>query len=152
MDTVSHAKRSWIMGRVKSKGGKSTELKIIQILREKGLKGWRRNFKLPGKPDFVYPKLKIAIFVDGCFWHGCKKHCRLPSSNQKYWIEKIKRNKIRDKNISKNLKLLGWQAIRIWEHEIGTSQMTRKLKIVVKLILRPHNKSLKRMRIKPRAV
>lgn len=134
MDTVTPDKRSWIMGRVKSEGGKSTELKIIQVLREKGLKGWRRNFKLPGKPDFVYPKLRIAIFVDGCFWHGCKKHCRLPSSNREYWIAKIERNKARDKKISKELKLLGWEVIRIWEHEIGTPQMLRKLKKVSELI------------------
>ncbi len=134
MDTVTPDKRSWIMGRVKSKGGKSTELKIIIVLRKKGLKGWRRNFKLPGKPDFAYPKLRIAIFVDGCFWHGCKKHCRLPSSNQEYWIEKIERNKTRDKNISKKINLLGWQVIRIWEHEIGTSQMMRKISKVAKLL------------------
>ena len=134
MDTVSPDKRSWIMARVKSKGGKSTELKIIQILKEKGLKGWRRNFKLHGKPDFVYPKLRVAIFVDGCFWHGCKKHCRLPSSNQEYWIAKIERNKARDKAISKELKTMGWDVIRIWEHEIGTSQMMRKLNKVAELI------------------
>ena len=134
MDTVTPDKRSWIMGRVKSKGGKSTELKIIKTLRGKRLKGWRRNFKLPGTPDFVYPTLRIAIFVDGCFWHGCKKHCRLPSSNQEYWIEKIERNKARDKAISKKLKLLSWEVIRIWEHEIGTSQMLRKLSKVAKLL------------------
>lgn len=134
MDTVTPDKRSWIMGQVKSRGGKSTELKIIQILREKKLKGWRRNFELPGRPDFVYPKLRIVIFVDGCFWHGCKNHCRLPSSNREYWIAKIERNKARDKEISKQLKLLGWEVIRIWEHEIGTSQMTRKLRKVAEHI------------------
>lgn len=134
MDTVTPDKRSWIMGRVKSKGTESTELKIVKILKERGLKGWRRNAVLPGKPDFVYPKLRIAIFVDGCFWHGCKKHCRLPSSNREYWIAKIAKNKARDKKISKELKLLGWVVIRIWEHEIGTSQMIRKLSKIAKLL------------------
>lgn len=134
MDTVSRDKRSWIMARVKSKGGKSTELRIIKILREKRLKGWRRNFQLPGKPDFVYSKRRVAIFVDGCFWHGCKKHCRLPSSNKDYWIAKIERNKSRDKDISKELKTLGWEVIRIWEHEIGTAQITRKLKKITERI------------------
>jgi DNA mismatch endonuclease (patch repair protein) len=128
MDTVSPDKRSRIMARVQSKGNESTELRVIKFLREKKLKGWRRNSTLPGKPDVIYPKPRVAIFVDGCFWHGCKKHCRLPSSNREYWIAKIERNKARDKEISKELKLLGWEVIRIWEHEIRTSQMTRKLK------------------------
>ena len=134
MDTVSPDKRSRIMARVLSKGNKATELKVIKILREKRLKGWRRNSTLPGKPDFIYPKLRVAIFVDGCFWHGCKKHCRLPSSNCEYWIAKIERNKTRDKKISKELKRLGWEVIRIWEHEIGTSQMTKKLRKVAEHI------------------
>lgn len=134
MDTVSPDKRSRIMARVRSTGNESTELKVIQFLREKGLKGWRRNFPLPGKPDFAYPKLRIAIFVDGCFWHGCRKHCRLPSSNQEYWIAKIERNKARDKAISKEVKMAGWEVIRIWEHEIGTSRMMRKLKKVAEII------------------
>lgn len=134
MDTVSSDKRSIIMARVRSKGNKATELKVIKFLREKKLKGWRRNSTLPGKPDFIYPKLRVAIFVDGCFWHGCKKHCRLPSSNKGYWIAKIERNKTRDKDVSKKLKILGWQVIRLWEHEIGTSQITLKLKRVAELI------------------
>lgn len=128
MDTVTPGKRSLIMARVQSRGNKSTELRLIKILKEKGLKGWRRNSTLSGKPDFVYPKLWIAIFVDGCFWHGCKQHCRLPSSNQKYWIAKIERNKARDKENGKELKKIGWKVIRIWEHEIGTSQLMQKLK------------------------
>lgn len=134
MDTVSPDKRSRIMARVRSTGNESTELKVIQFLREKGLKGWRRNFPLPGKPDFAYPKLRIAIFVDGCFWHGCRKHCRLPLSNQEYWIAKIERNKARDKAISKEVKMAGWEVIRIWEHEIRTSRMMRKLKKVAEII------------------
>lgn len=134
MDTVNLKERSWIMAQVKSKGNKSTELKIVKFLREKGLKGWRRNSTLPGKPDFVYKSYKIAIFIDGCFWHGCSKHCRLPSSNREYWINKIERNKKRDKQVKKALKEKGWKAIRIWEHEIGTSQMTKKLRLIIEKI------------------
>ena len=134
MDTVSPDKRSRIMARVQPKGNESTELRIIKFLKERGLKGWRRNYTLPGKPDFVYPKLQIALFVDGCFWHGCKKHCRWPSSNREDWMGKIERNKARDKEIAKELKLLGWEVVRIWEHEIGTSRMTRKLRKVAEHI------------------
>ena len=83
-----------------------------------------------GKPDFVYPKFKIAIFVDGCFWHGCSKHCRLPSTNKKYWISKIEGNKKRDKKITNALRKKGWRVIRIWEHEFETSQISRKLRII----------------------
>lgn len=133
MDTVTPGKRSLVMARVQSRGNKSTELRLIKILKEKRIKGWRRNSTLPGKPDFVYPKLRIAIFVDGCFWHGCKQHCRLPSSNKDYWIAKIKRNQTRDKNISKKLKTLGWKVIRIWEHEIESPQMYRKLQSISEL-------------------
>ncbi|MGR3176506.1 MAG: DNA mismatch endonuclease Vsr [Candidatus Anammoxibacter sp.] len=99
------------------------------------VKSGRRNSTLPGKPDFVYTNHKIAIFVDGCFWHGCSKHCRLPSSNCAYWVKKIEKNKKRDKQVIKSLKEKGWQSIRIWEHEIGTYQMTRKLKPVIKKCL-----------------
>ncbi len=130
MDTVTPKERSRIMAKVKSKANKSTEMKMVKIFRDQGLKGWRRNSTLPGKPDFVYPAYKIAIFVDGCFWHACPKHCRMPNTNQEYWIKKIDRNKTRDKTVLKMLKEKGWKTIRIWEHEINTPQMTRKLKPV----------------------
>jgi len=121
MDTVTPDKRSWIMGRVKSKGGKSTELKIIIVLRKKGLKGWRRNFKLPGKPDFVYPKLRIAIFVDGCFWHGCPKCYKRPGTNQKFWDAKIFNNRKRDRLVSRELRRDNWTVVRIWQHQLVNS-------------------------------
>lgn len=116
------------MARVKSRDTKSTELKFISIFKDKGITGWRRNYPLIGKPDFVLPRLKIAVFIDGCFWHGCPRHCRMPSSNVTYWNNKIGKNKIRDKKITKTLKIKGWQVIRIWEHEIKTGKLNRKLR------------------------
>jgi DNA mismatch endonuclease (patch repair protein) len=116
------------MASVKSRDTKSTELKFISILKDKGITGWRRNYPLTGKPDFVFPRLKIAVFIDGCFWHGCPSHCRMPSSNVTYWNNKIEKNKIRDKKITKTLKIKGWQVIRIWEHEIKTGKFNQKLK------------------------
>lgn len=130
MDTVPPDIRSRIMSKVRSKGNLSTEVKLISLLREKKLKGWRRNYKLLGKPDIVYPKAKIAVFVDGCFWHGCPKHCRLPSSNKEYWIPKIEKNRERDRNTTSALRKNGWRVIRIWEHEIGTTQLSRKFRII----------------------
>lgn len=132
MDTFSSAMRSRIMARVRSQRNKSTELKIIGILKRERLKGWRRNSALLGKPDFIYPKQRIALFVDGCFWHGCPKCCRMPSAHRKYWVNKIERNKNRDKEATKVLKKKGWKVIRIWEHEISRSKITRKLNVISK--------------------
>ncbi|KKO17988.1 MAG: very short patch repair endonuclease [Candidatus Brocadia sp.] len=132
MDTFSSAVRSRIMARVRSQRNRSTELKIIEILKRGGLKGWRRNSPLHGKPDFIYPKQRIALFVDGCFWHGCPKCCRMPSAHRKYWVNKIERNKNRDKDVTKALKKKGWKVIRIWEHEISAAKIARKLNILSK--------------------
>lgn len=131
MDTFSKTERSRIMASVKSSNTKSTELKFISLLKENNVTGWRRNYSLTGKPDFVFPKIKIAVFIDGCFWHGCSTHCRMPSSNVDYWNSKIDKNKIRDKNITKTLRMKGWQVIRIWEHEIKTGKLSqKKLKLI----------------------
>ena len=133
MDTFSKAERSRIMASVKSKNTKSTELRFISILKDKNITGWRRNYPLVGKPDFVFPRLKIAVFIDGCFWHGCPSHCRMPSSNMNYWNNKIEKNKSRDKKIKKALKMKQWQVIRIWEHEIKTGKLNRKLNRIKKI-------------------
>jgi len=121
------------MASVKSRNTKSTELRFISILKDKNITGWRRNYPLVGKPDFVFPRLKIAVFIDGCFWHGCPSHCRMPSSNMNYWNNKIEKNKIRDKKIKKALKMKQWQVIRIWEHEIKTEKLNRKLNRIKKI-------------------
>ena len=133
MDTFSKTERSRIMASVKSKNTKSTELKFISLLKEKNITGWRRNYPLAGKPDFVFSRAKIAVFIDGCFWHGCPNHCRMPSSNVNYWNAKIGKNRIRDKKITKVLRMKGWQVIRIWEHEIKSGQHGRKLNLIKKL-------------------
>ena len=100
-DTFSKKQRSEIMKAVKSKGNKSTEIKLIEIFRLHHITGWRRNSNLAGHPDFIFPKNQIAVFADGCFWHG--HNCRnvTPSENAEYWQNKIKRNKARDKAITK---------------------------------------------------
>lgn len=127
MDTFSKTERSRIMASVKSRKNKSTELRFISILKDNDITGWRRNYPMTGNPDFVFSRLKIAVFIDGCFWHGCPSHCRMPSSNIDYWNNKIEKNMIRDKNITKALKIKGWQVIRIWEHEIKTGKLNHKL-------------------------
>ena len=81
-DVFSKRKRSQVMAAIRSKGNKDTELKLAAILRAHGIKGWRRHRPLPGKPDFIFPKHRLAVFVDGCFWHGCRWHCRMPQDNR----------------------------------------------------------------------
>lgn len=110
--------RSEIMRAVKSSRNKSTELRLINIFKINHITGWRRNYKLFGHPDFVFPKKKIALFVDGCFWHGhdCKE--RKPKNNAEYWRHKIIKNINRDMLVNQKLSSLGWRIIRIWECEI----------------------------------
>ena len=135
MDTVSRSERSRIMAQVKSSNNKSTELAFIEILRSEHLTGWRRNYPLHGKPDFVFPRCRLAIFIDGCFWHRCPKHCRMPNTNREYWETKISRNAKRDRSVTKQLKEDGWTVIRFWEHDLkGGSAATRKKNRMKKIV------------------
>jgi DNA mismatch endonuclease (patch repair protein) len=117
-DVISKKQRSQIMAAIKSKGNKATEIKLAGIFQKNKIVGWRRNFPLFGNPDFVFPKSRLAVFVDGCFWHGCPKHFRKPKDNRKYWHEKILRNQKRDRLVTKTLRKIGWRVLRIWEHEL----------------------------------
>lgn len=128
------AVRSKNMSAIRSKGNLSTELRVIEILRQYRISGWRRNCKISGHPDFVFPKAKLAIFIDGCFWHGCPKCYRTPKTNIQYWVAKIKRNAIRDRRVSRLLRQTGWSVIRIWEHSLksSTSVATRILRMLSK--------------------
>lgn len=110
--------RSRIMSAIRSHGNKSTEGRFVDILRQNKLVGWRRNWPLFGKPDFVFPKVGAAVFLDGCFWHGCSKCCPPPATNKSYWKEKLDRNRARDHKVTKVLRQQGWIVIRIWEHDL----------------------------------
>ena len=77
-DVFTKKKRSQVMAAIRSKGNKATELKLTSILRAAGITGWRRHQPIPGHPDFIFRRGRLAIFVDGCFWHGCRWHCRMP--------------------------------------------------------------------------
>ena len=129
-DIFTTEKRSEIMSHIRSKNNKSTELKLIKIFKEYGITGWRRNYNVKGHPDFVFLKKKIAVFVDGCFWHGhkCQKH--KPEDNSEYWHKKIKYNKTHDKETTKFFQLRGWSVIRIWECEL---KKKNKRKVAEKL-------------------
>lgn len=117
-DVFTKAQRSRCMSAIRGKGNKDTELRLILIFRRCGIRGWRRNQPLPGKPDFLFRKERAAVFVDGCFWHGCRAHLRMPQGNREYWVAKIGRNAERDKRITRILRRKGWAVVRIWEHEL----------------------------------
>lgn len=117
-DTFTKQQRSRIMAAIRGRGNKATELLLARLFRKGGLTGWRRHPKMLGRPDFIFAKERVAIFVDGCFWHGCPKHCRMPASNQKYWTTKIQRNKSRDRQIRATLRAQGWKVVPIWEHQL----------------------------------
>jgi len=128
MDTFSAEKRSWIMAQVKSTGNRSTEKNFIAVLHESKLLGWRRHYPIFGKPDFVFPRAKVAVFVDGCFWHGHPRKCRVPQSNREYWSKKIDRNIVRDRLVTRTLKDKGWKVIRIWEDMISKPSTVARLR------------------------
>lgn len=117
-DVLSRKQRSQVMAAVRSRGNRATELKLISILRASDITGWRRNQRLPGKPDFVFRKERLAIFVDGCFWHGCPKHGEVPATNKQYWRTKLSRNKARDRRVLTILKKQNWRPLRLWEHDL----------------------------------
>ena len=119
MDNVSKRKRSNIMKTVRAKDTK-LEKRFRKALRALKQKFTTNDKHLTGKPDIVFSKQKIVIFIDSCFWHGCPLHCRKPKSNKSYWHSKILRNKKRDKSVSKQLKRRGWKVLRFWEHSINS--------------------------------
>jgi DNA mismatch endonuclease, patch repair protein len=120
------SQRSRIMSAVRSKGNKSTEECLIKIMKNYNIIGWRRNWPLSGKPDFVFPKHWLAVFVDGCFWHGCPRCYTEPKNNAEYWREKIRRNILRDRKNSRLLRSKGWNVIRIWEHSLKNQKVIAK--------------------------
>jgi DNA mismatch endonuclease (patch repair protein) len=118
-DSVDKATRSRIMASIKSKGNRSTEIKMARLLRRNRLSGWRRHYTIVGKPDFAWTREKVALFVDGCFWHGCP-YCYRPSKSHKaFWEGKVKYNKTHDLKVSRELRASGWRVIRIWECKIN---------------------------------
>jgi len=114
--------RSRIMRSVKSKENLSTERRLRSALVRGGIRGWRvRPTHLPGKPDFFFPLSRVAVFVDGCFWHGCPKCGHIPSNNRAYWAAKIKGNRLRDARNNTALDSMNVHVLRFWEHAIRDS-------------------------------
>ena len=117
-DFLTRNQRSARMAAIRSRGNKETELVVAKLLRQNGITGWRRNLPVFGKPDFVFRKARLAVFVDGCFWHGCPKHCRMTASNRAFWRRKLSRSRQRDLLVNRTLRKAGWRVLRVWEHQL----------------------------------
>ena len=129
MDKVTKEVRSSIMKSVKMKDS-AMENDFRKKLWSKGIRFRKNNNKLYGKPDISISKYKIVIFLDSCFWHGCKRHYRKPTSNINYWNRKIAKNIERDEKVNKFYKENNWHIYRIWEHDL-----LKKSEEIIKRIL-----------------
>lgn len=117
MDVLTEKQRSYCMSQIK---GKDTKIELIfrKYIWSKGVLGYRIKNKVKGKPDLYFPKKRIAVFIDGCFWHKCPKCFIKPKSNRGFWKDKIRENTQRDRRTDKLLREQGIKVVRFWEHEI----------------------------------
>jgi DNA mismatch endonuclease (patch repair protein) len=127
MDHVSKQVRSKIMATVRSKGNRTTELALARLLWAAGLRGYRKQWPVDGKPDFAWPGLKVAVFVDGCFWHGCTQCKYLPRTHTSFWRDKIETNQRRDRRVAGRLRRAGWKVIRIKECRVRRESTIRRI-------------------------
>jgi DNA mismatch endonuclease, patch repair protein len=140
-DFLTPTERSRVMSRVRGRGNSATELRLIRIFRTHRIIGWRRNIPLFGKPDFVFPATRLAVFVDGCFWHGCPKHASWPIANRAFWRKKLEGNVSRDKIVTLTLRKNGWKVVRVWQHELKRMNEPRLTARFKRLGLRPRDLS-----------
>ena len=115
-DVMTKSQRSRCMSRIKRRDTKP-EILLRSALWRRGLR-YRVDVNLPGRPDIAFTRARIAVFVDGCFWHGCPVHGRIPTSNLEYWDPKLRRNIGRDKENNEKLEEMGWKVLRFWEHDV----------------------------------
>jgi len=126
------------MSAVRGSGNKSTEAALRLALVRAGISGWKVGVKgLPGRPDFFFAQSKLAVFVDGCFWHGCRRCGHFPRANKAFWRTKILRNRFRDRRVSTALKKSGVRVFRFWEHQLSTDMLRCIERIRAALRARP---------------
>ncbi len=144
-DRLTKSERSALMARIRPSGNRTTELRVAAIMRKARISGWRRHatvrLAMPRpintatrrqwvvRPDFVFRTRRVAIFVDGCFWHGCPQHYSQPSNNERFWKNKICDNKARDRRVTRVMRLGGWSVVRLWEHDLeNTGLVIRRIR------------------------
>lgn len=124
-DVLTKEQRSYNMSRIKSRDTQP-EFMLRKAVSGAGLRGYRLHYRLTGKPDIVFPKRKIAIFIDGCFWHKCSKCFVQPATNGLFWTKKIDSNVKRDETVNAELRKNGWKVLRIWEHELKNEKLIKR--------------------------
>lgn len=133
-DVFNKEKRSDIMRAVKGKNTKSTELTMIALFKEYHITGWRHSYEVKGHPDFVFLDKRIAIFVDGCFWHGHDCRNTRPFDNAEYWARKRERNIRHDREITDRFEKRGWMVIRIWECELKKKNLHQTIEKLLNIL------------------
>jgi DNA mismatch endonuclease, patch repair protein len=129
-DPLSRLQRSKRMSLVRSHGNLSTELFVERALRAAKVSGWRKHPEnIPGRPDFYFKRARLAVFIDGCFWHGCR-HCarRLPFSRRRFWNAKISANRARDRRVRRLLREAGYSMMRVWEHQLQSPAWLKRIR------------------------
>jgi DNA mismatch endonuclease (patch repair protein) len=137
-DVFTRTKRSAVMSGIRSSGNRDTELQMIALFRQYRITGWRRNAKLFGKPDFIFPKQRGVVFVDGCFWHRHPK-CKFaytPKSRTEFWLSKFDSNVTRDKIVTRELRNSGWRILRVWECQLHQKHWPKVARRIVRLLKR----------------
>ena len=133
-DVFDREKRSQVMRAVKSKNTKTTELTMINLFREHHINGWRRTYPVKGHPDFVFLKKKVAVFVDGCFWHGHDGRNTRPANKADYWRKKREHNIQHDMEITAAFEKRGWTVLRIWECELKKKNQEKTLERIMNVL------------------
>ena len=134
-DIFDKRTRSEIMRSVKSKNTKSTELALIKLFKENHITGWRHNYNVKGHPDFVFLNKRIAIFVDGCSWHGHDCRNIRPADHAEHWAKKRERNIQHDKEITLMFEKRGWTVVRIWECELKKKNLPQTKERILSLLV-----------------
>ncbi|CCF86130.1 very short patch repair endonuclease [Nitrolancea hollandica] len=136
VDSLSPDERSERMARVRSTGNRSTEGRVEAALVSSGISGWEKHPRdIPGKPDFFFDRYRLALFIDGCFWHGCPKcQRRMPKARAEFWQAKIEGNRQRDRRVRRKLWSRGYHVMRVWEHDLNRDTWLRRLQAMMRRI------------------
>jgi DNA mismatch endonuclease (patch repair protein) len=132
-DRLSKSERSAHMSKIGSKGNRSTEFQVESTLRAQSISGWCKHPNgIVGTPDFFFASAKLAVFVNGCFWHGCRKCSRnVPKKRRAFWIAKLEQNVRRDRRVLRQLRRLGYRTVTVWEHSLGTERWLGRIRRVL---------------------
>lgn len=135
-DVFGREKRSWLMARVRNTGT-APELELRRALRHNGVRGWRSHVRTPsGRPDLAFPAQRVAVYVDGAFWHGHPSKFRFGKSGA-FWDAKVRRNIARDRQERARLRRAGWSVLRVWDFEVLRAPERMAERIRRKLLTRP---------------